>query len=79
MTTTDMSAAFAAARLRGEVLALTEALTSATERAERAEADLTAARALLREVVEHLPMNERTRPTAADLRARIEALLGRTE
>lgn len=50
-----MSKDFAEARARGEAAneidALRTALTAATERAERAEADLTAARALLREVL----------------------------
>lgn len=51
------------------------ALTSATERAERAEADLTAARALLREALWPLGANTMSVTAMFDLRARIEAHL----
>lgn len=61
-----------------EIERLRTALTAATERAERAEADLTAARALLREALAwvHEAARNFGPPAAKSLRARIEALLG---
>lgn len=58
------------------------ALTAATERAERAEADLTAARALLREAQRYvvaLTYESANESDVRALRARIEAHIGRDE